>query len=99
MEGTEPEHASLFTVRGCICARRDDSFECSVELLVDCGATSDFMSMQTAKRAQLPLCKLTNPGHVLTAGGVQVEVRYYTRADVRVGEVYFDIASRFWWFC
>ena len=47
------------------------------------------MSMQTAKRARLPLYKLTNPGHVLIAGGVQVEVRYYTRAYVRVGELVF----------
>ena len=89
VEGTEPEHASLFTVRGRICAGREDSFDSSVELLVDCGATSDFMSMQTAKRARLPLYKLRNPGHVLTAGGVQVEVRYYTRAYVRVGELVF----------
>ena len=29
------------------------------------------MSMQTAKRAQLPLYKLTDPGHVLTAEGVR----------------------------
>ena len=89
VEGTEPEHASLFTVRGRICACREDSFDCSMEFLVDCGATSDFMSMQTAKRAQLPLYKLRKPGHVLTAGGVQVEVRYYTRAYVRVGELVF----------
>ena len=89
VEGTEPERASLFTVRGPICARRDDSFDSSVELLVDCGATSDFLSMQTAKRAPLPLYKLTNPGHVLTARGVQVHVRYYTRAYVRVGELVF----------
>ena len=89
VQGTEHEHASLFTVRGRICARRDDSFDSSVELLVDCGATSDFMSMQTAKRALLPLYKLTNPGHVLTAGGVQVEVRYYTRAYVRVAKLVF----------
>ena len=47
------------------------------------------MSMQTAKRARLPLYKLRNPGHVLTARGVQVEVRYYTRAYVRVGELVF----------
>ena len=67
----------------------DDFFGSSVELLVDCGATSDFMSIQTAKRAQLPVYKLTNPGHVLTAGCVQVEVRYYTRAYVRVGELVF----------
>ena len=70
VEGTEPEHVSLFTVRGRISACREDSFDSSVELLVDCGATSDFMSMQTAKRARLPLYKLRNPGHVLTAGGV-----------------------------
>ena len=82
VEGTEPEHASLFTVRGRICACREDSFDSSVELLVDCGATSDFMSIQVAKRARLPLYELRNPGHVLTAGGVQVEVRYYTRAYV-----------------
>ena len=81
VEGTEPKHASLFTVRG-----RIDS---SVELLVDCGATSDFMSMQTAKWVRLPLYKLRNPGHILTAGGVQVEVRYYTRAYVRVGDLVF----------
>ena len=80
---------SLITVGGRICARRDDSFDSSVELLVDCGATSDFISMQTAKGARLPLYKLTNPGHVLTAGGVQVEVQYYTRANVRVGELVF----------
>ena len=89
VDGTEPEHASLFTVRGRIRACREDSLDSSVESLVDCGATSDFMSMQTAKRAQLPLYKLRNPGHVLTAGGVQVEVRYYTRAYVRVGELVF----------
>ena len=70
VEGTEPEHASLFTVRGRICACREDSFDSSVELFVACGATSDFMSMQTAKRAQLPLHKLRDPGHVLTARGV-----------------------------
>ena len=76
VEGTEPEHASLFTVRGRICACREDSFDSGVELLVNCGATSDFMSMQTAKRARLPIYKLRSPGHVLTAGGVQVKVRY-----------------------
>ena len=89
VEGTEPEHASLFTVRGLICACREDSFDSSVEVLVDCGATSDFMSMQTAKRARLPLYKLRNLGHVLIARGVEVEVRYYTRAYVRVGELVF----------
>ena len=89
VEGTESEDASLFTVRGRICARRDDSCHSSVELLVDCGATSDFMSMQTAKRARLPLYKLTIPGHVLTAGGVQAKVRSYTRAYVQVGELVF----------
>ena len=47
------------------------------------------MSMQTAKRARLPLYKLRNPGHVFTAGGGQVEVRYYTRTYVRVGELVF----------
>ena len=47
------------------------------------------MSIQTAKRARLSLYKLKNPGHVLTAAGVQVEVRYYTRAYVRVGELGF----------
>ena len=76
-------------VRGRICARGDASFDSSVELLVDCGATGDFMSMQTAKRARLPLYKLTNPGHVLTAGGVQVEVQYYMRAHVRGGDLVF----------
>ena len=89
VEGTEPEHVSLFTVPGRIFACRDDSFDSSIELLVDCGATSDFMSVQTAKRARLPLYKLRSPGHVLTAGGVQVEVRHYTRAYVRVGELVF----------
>ena len=89
VEGTETEHVSLFTVQGRICACRDDSFDSSVELLVDCGATSDFMSMQTAKRARLPFYKRRNPGHVLTAGVVQVKVRYYTRAYVRVGELVF----------
>ena len=89
VEGTEPEHASLFTVRGSICARRDDTFDSSVELLVYSGATGDFMSMQTAKRARFPLYKLPNPGHVLTAGGAQVDVRYYTRAYVGVGEFVF----------
>ena len=36
-----------------------------------------------------PFYKLRNPGHVLTAGGVEVEVRYYTRAYVPVGELVF----------
>ena len=44
------------------------------------------MSMQTAKTARLPLYKLTHLGHDATARGVQVEVPYYTRAYVRVGE-------------
>ena len=60
-----------------------------MELLVDCGATSDFMTMQKAKKAQLPLYELTHPGHVMTAGGVQVEVRYYMRAYVRIWEFVF----------
>ena len=89
VEGTEPEHPSLFTVSGRICAPHDDSFDCGLELLVDCGVTSDFMWMQTSNSARLPLYKLTNPGHVLRAGGVQAEVRYYTRAHVRVGELLF----------
>ena len=80
VEGIEPDRASLFKVRGRICACPEDSFDSSVELLVDCGATSDFMAMQTAKRARLPLYRLRNPGHVLTAGGVEMELRYYTRA-------------------
>ena len=84
----------MFPVRGRICACGEDSFDSSVELLVDCGASSDFMSMQTAKRARLPLYKLRNPGHVLTAGGVQVQVRYYTRAYVRVGELVFRNHSK-----
>ena len=80
---------SLFRVWGRICARRDDSFDSSLELLVNCGAMSDFMLMQTAKRARLPPYKLTDPGQVLTAGGVQVEVRHYTRAYVRVVDLVF----------
>ena len=99
VEGTEPEHASLFTVPGRICACREDSFDSRVELLGDCGATSDFMSMQTAERARLPLYKLRNPGHVLTPGGVQVEVRYCTRAYARVGELVFRHHFRSWRFC
>ena len=47
------------------------------------------MLMQTAKRSRLPLYKLTDPGQVLTAGGVQVEIQYYTRAYVRLGEFVF----------
>ena len=43
------------------------------------------MSMQTAKRVRLPLYKMTRSGHVVTAGGVQVEVRYYTTTYVQVG--------------
>ena len=72
-----------------LCSQFEDSFDFSVDLLVDCGATTDFISMQVAKRFQLPLYKLTHPGHVVTAGGVQVEVRYYTRAYVRAGEFVF----------
>ena len=47
------------------------------------------MLMQTAKRAQLALYKLTSPGDVVTARGVQVEVRYETRACFRVEEFVF----------
>ena len=89
VEGTEPEHATLFTVRGLICGRPDNSFESRSELLGDCGATNAFMSTHTAKRAQLAFYKLTKPGQVLTARGSQVEVRYYTRAYVWVGESLF----------
>ena len=59
VERTKPERATLRTVGGRLCARRVDSFDSSVELLVDSGATSDFKSMQTAKSAQLLLYKLT----------------------------------------
>ena len=45
--------------------------------------------MQTAKRARLPLYTLTHPGHVVTVGGVQVEVRYYTRPYVPVRDFVF----------
>ena len=86
IERTVPEHATLLTVRGGLCARQDSCFDSTVYLLVDFGVTSDLMSMQTAKRARLPLYELTHLGDVVTAGGVQVEVRYYTRAYVRVGE-------------
>ena len=54
-------------------------------MLLDCGATSDFMLVQTAKRAPVPLYKITDPGHIMTAGGVSVKLRYYTRAYLRVG--------------
>ena len=89
VEGTEPEHATLFTVRVRICACRDDSFDSNMKFCFGCGATSDFMSMQTVNRAQLALYKLINPGHVVTPGGVQVQVRYYTTAYVRVREFVF----------
>ena len=56
-------------------------------MLVNCGATSDFMSMQTAERGRLLIYIFTHQRHVMTAGGVQVEVRYYTRGDVLVGEL------------
>ena len=64
-------------------------------MLLDCGATSDFMWMQTAKRARLPLYNLTHPGHVMTAGRVQVKIRYYTRACVRIGEFIFRSHFKF----
>ena len=57
------------------------------------------MSMQTAKRARLPLYKLMNRGRVLTSAGVQVEVRYYTRAMLESENSYFNITSRSWRFC
>ena len=44
VEGTDPEHATLLAVRGGIRVRRDGSFDSSVELLIDCGARSHFMS-------------------------------------------------------
>ena len=47
------------------------------------------MSMKTAKRSRLLLYKVTHPGNFMTAGGVQVEVRYYTRAYVPIGEFLF----------
>ena len=49
IERTESEHATLFTVRGRLCARPDDSFDSSVELLFTCGATSDFMRQQRGR--------------------------------------------------
>ena len=48
------------------------------------------MWMQTAKRARPPLYQLTKPGHVLTAGGVKLGVRYCTRAHFRVPELVFQ---------
>ena len=56
------------------------------------------MSMQTAKGAPSPLYRLTYPGHVVTAGGVQVEVPYYTRIYVRVGELVFRHHFKVWRF-
>ena len=47
------------------------------------------MSMQTAKTSRLPLYKLTKPGDVVTAGGVPVQVRYYTRTYVLIGQFVF----------
>ena len=52
------------------------------------------MSTQTATRARLPLQELTNPRHVVTTRGVQIEVRYYTRAYVRVGGFVFRHHSK-----
>ena len=63
-------------------------------MLLDCGARSDFLSMQTVKRARFPISKLTHRGHVMSAGGVQVEARYYTKANVRVGEFVFRHHSK-----
>ena len=54
------------------------------------------MSMQTAKRLRLPAYKLTNSGLVVTAGGVQVELEYYTRTYVRVGEIVFGQHFKVW---
>ena len=51
-------------------------------MLLDCGATSDFMSMQTAKRGRFPLYKLTHPRHLMTARVVQVKVGYHGGAYV-----------------
>ena len=91
VESTPPEHATQFRKLGRLSARRDISSESAgVQVGLECGATSTFMSMQTAKRARLPLYKLTNSGHIMTAGGVQVEVQYYTRAYGRVGEFIFQ---------
>ena len=90
VESTEPEHANLFIVRGRLSARQDHPFSSGVYVLPDRGATSDIMSMQTAKTARLPLYKRKHPGHVMIAGDVQVEVRYYTRGYVRLGEFLFQ---------
>ena len=54
------------------------------------------MSMQTAIWGRHPIYKLTSPGHVVTAGGVQVEVRYYTRTYVQVGELVFRYPFKVW---
>ena len=89
VESTKPEHATLFTNSGRLSARQDDSFDSGVHVLLNCGARSHFMSMQTAKSAQLCLYTLTHPGHIMTTGGVQVDVRYYTRAYVPVAEFTF----------
>ena len=96
----KPECPTLFMVRGRLSAHRHNCSHSGVHALLQCGPTSDFMSMQMAKRAQLPLYKLTHPGHVMTDRGVQVEVRYYTRAYVRVGKcMYFDTTLRSVRFC
>ena len=44
------------------------------------------MWMQTPERERLLLYTLTHPGHVVTARGVRVQVRYYTTAYVPFGE-------------
>ena len=58
-------------------------------MLLDCGATSDFMWMHTAKRARLPLYKFTHQEHFMTAGGVRVKIPYYTIACVQIREFVF----------
>ena len=99
VQGTESEHASLFTVRGRICARRDDFFDSGAEVLVDCGATSDFMSMQTAEKARRPLCKLTNAGQVLTAEVSKLKCDTTREPMSELENSYFDITSGSWRFC
>ena len=89
MERTELENATLLTVGGRLCVRRDNSFNLGVHVLGNYGAIDDFMSMQTAKRAQVSLYNLRHQGHVMTARSIQSEVLYYTRAYFRIGEFVF----------
>jgi hypothetical protein len=59
----------------------------SVEVLADCGASDDFLSLHIAKRAHLKLTELEEPTSATLANGSSMQIRYMAKGvPVQIGD-------------